>query len=62
VVDAEVVHDRSPAAALIRVAEGAGLVVVGSRGLGGMRSLLLGSVGRALIQDAPCSVAVAHDA
>jgi nucleotide-binding universal stress UspA family protein len=51
-------YDRSPAAALIRAADGAGLIVVGSRGHGGLRGLLLGSVGRALIEHAPCPVAI----
>ena len=58
VVRAEILHDPSPAAALIRAADGAGLVVVGSRGLGGLREALLGSVGRALIEHAPCPVAI----
>src|SRR3546814_19670769 len=40
--------------ALVEQAEGAGLVVVGSRGLGRMRSALLGSVIRQLLQHAPC--------
>jgi nucleotide-binding universal stress UspA family protein len=61
-VDASILHDRSPAGALIRATEGAGLVVVGSRGLGGLRGLLLGSVGRALIEHAPCPVAIVRTA
>jgi nucleotide-binding universal stress UspA family protein len=36
----------------------ADLVVVGSRGLGGFESLVLGSVSRAVSKAAPCSVIV----
>lgn len=39
---------------------GADLVAVGSRGLGGFMSLLLGSVARRIISYAPCSVIIAH--
>jgi nucleotide-binding universal stress UspA family protein len=53
-----VLHQRSPAGGLIEAADGAALVVVGSRGVGGLRGILLGSVGRALIEHAPCPVAI----
>ncbi len=53
----EVVRDR-PAPALLRRAEGAQLVVVGSRGRGGFRGLMLGSTGQHLLHHAPCPVAV----
>jgi len=53
-----IMNDPSPAAALIRAGEHAGLIVVGSRGLGGLHGMLLGSVGRALISHAPCPVAI----
>ncbi|HEY9555778.1 MAG TPA: universal stress protein, partial [Acidimicrobiales bacterium] len=44
--------------ALVEQAEGAGLVVVGSRGLGRIGSALLGSVTRQLLHHAPCPVVV----
>jgi nucleotide-binding universal stress UspA family protein len=43
---------------LTRVAEGADLLVVGSRGRGGWSDLLLGSVGLHVVAGAPCPVAV----
>ncbi|MFL6126746.1 universal stress protein [Actinophytocola sp.] len=53
----EVVRDH-PSRALLRHAEGARLVVVGTRGRGGFRGLLLGSTGQHLLHHAPCPVAV----
>lgn len=47
-----------PREVLIAEAENAGLLVVGSRGLGGFRGLLLGSVGHALLHHAASPVAV----
>lgn len=44
--------------ALIEASRGADLLVVGSRGFGGFRDLLLGSVGQHCLTHAPCSVAV----
>ncbi|TDB95511.1 universal stress protein [Actinomadura sp. 7K534] len=58
-VRAEVVHG-APREVLTQAADGARLLVVGSRGLGGFRGLMLGSVGQALVQHAPCPVAVVH--
>ena len=51
------VHD-SPARALIQRAEGAGLVVAGTRGLGRVSGTLLGSVSRQLLHHSPCPVVV----
>src|SRR5688500_9167892 len=48
----------SPAKALLTAAETADLLVVGTRGLGGFTSLLLGSVAEQCIRHAQCSVLV----
>ena len=49
-----------PHAEIVRAAEeiGAGLVVVGSRGLGGVRRALIGSVSDAVVRHAHCPVLV----
>jgi nucleotide-binding universal stress UspA family protein len=47
-----------PARALVDAAQGADLLVVGSHGRGRLRRRLLGSVSHAVLQCAPCPVAV----
>jgi nucleotide-binding universal stress UspA family protein len=49
---------RQPAKVLVEVAKGADLLVVGSRGLGGFRELLLGSVSQQCAQHATCPVVI----
>ncbi|NJP73710.1 universal stress protein [Streptomyces sp. C1-2] len=48
----------SPAGVLLDAAKGASLLVVGSRGLGGVSGLLLGSVAQLCVQRADCPVLV----
>lgn len=52
------VHSGGAAAVLCEVAEGADLLVVGARGLGGFRGLLLGSVTHQVVAHSPCPVVV----
>lgn len=47
-----------PVAALVTMSQGAELLVVGSRGLGGFRALLIGSVSQGVLHRAHCPVAV----
>ena len=49
-----------PAAEIVRQAEvgGSDLIVIGARGLGRMKRLLLGSVSEAVLRHAACSVLV----
>lgn len=49
-----------PSAALISLSRDASMVVVGSRGLGGFRSLMIGSNSLATASMAQCPVVVAH--
>jgi nucleotide-binding universal stress UspA family protein len=48
----------APAPALVAASKHADLVVVGSRGLGGFRGLLLGSVSEQVVRHAACPVVV----
>lgn len=52
------VVNELPAQAVIAAADGADLVVVGARGLGGFTGLLLGSVSQQVVTHAPCPVVV----
>jgi nucleotide-binding universal stress UspA family protein len=56
-VSCHVVH-APPVRALLQVAEGADLLVVGARGRGGFAGLLLGSVSDQIAHHAPCPVTV----
>ncbi|MEU8236286.1 universal stress protein [Actinoplanes sp. NPDC048967] len=54
------VEPGSPVKNLIDVSREAGLLVVGSRGLGALVGSLLGSVGRQLLHHADCPVMIVH--
>jgi nucleotide-binding universal stress UspA family protein len=51
-----------PADAIIQIAEteGSNLIVIGSRGLGGVQRFLMGSVSSRVAQHAPCNVYIAR--
>ncbi len=52
------VHHGDPAKTLVELSKTADLVVVGSRGFGGFRDLLLGSVSTKVVQHSVCPVVV----
>jgi nucleotide-binding universal stress UspA family protein len=52
------IHEESPATALIEASDGADLLVVGSRGLGGFEGLLLGSVSQKCCLHARCPLTI----
>lgn len=51
-------QDRHPADALVEQSEGADMLVVGSRGLGGFAGLVVGSVSQQCLHHAKCPVTV----
>lgn len=55
-----VIHGLDPARILVELSRRSRLIVVASRGRGGVARLLLGSVSQALINHAGCPVAVVH--
>jgi nucleotide-binding universal stress UspA family protein len=60
-VDCEtVVLEGQPAETLLGAAGDADLVIVGSRGLGGFKRLMLGSVSDQVVHHAVCPVLVVH--
>jgi nucleotide-binding universal stress UspA family protein len=59
-VHQKLVSDQSPPKALIAAAESARMLVVGNRGRGRLKSLLLGSVTHDLLIHPPCPIVVTH--
>jgi len=51
-------HEASPATVLIEASDGADLLVIGSRGFGGFKGLLLGSVSQKCSLHAKCSLVI----
>jgi nucleotide-binding universal stress UspA family protein len=55
------VENDLPARAILSAAEGAWLVVVGSRGRGAVKGLVLGSVSQNVVHHSPCPVLIVPD-
>jgi nucleotide-binding universal stress UspA family protein len=53
-----IIEEGVPAHVLLKQSEGADMLVLGSRGLGGFRGLLLGSVGQQCAHHAHCPVVI----
>jgi nucleotide-binding universal stress UspA family protein len=56
-----IVQEGNPAQVLLETAQGADLLVVGSRGHGGFTGALLGSVSQHCAHHAPCPVVIVRD-
>src|SRR5262249_41939996 len=54
------ITERAARAALLSAAHQAQMLVLGSRGWGGVRGMTLGSVSHALLHHAPCPVCIVH--
>lgn len=54
------VREGLPAHLLMETAQDAALLVLGSRGHGGLTGMLLGSISQAAVRHSPCPVAVIH--
>lgn len=54
----QVVHNHSPAAAIVEAAKEADLIVVGARGYGGFEGLHLGAVSHQVVNHARCPVLI----
>jgi len=57
----EVIVEDAPVRALLDTAAENDLIVIGSRGRGGFKGLLLGSVGQQIVHYASCPVVVVRD-